>query len=128
MVWHLCVLLYPQVEAGTVNVQLLSGDYRFAVSHLSATLFEGASVDQPAGTLLVLPFARLPTAHFRLKTDWKLPNGRSPEQHHLFPHVPLGGGQRQTPIVVSAACSLCLEVLDSAVEQERRMKLVGGTC
>jgi hypothetical protein len=91
----------PQVEAGLVSGQLLSGDYSLSAQQLTATLFEGAGVDQPAGTLLVLPFARMPAARLRLKLDWKLPNGRQPDQHHLFPHVP-PQGRRQEPVVVSA--------------------------
>lgn len=56
----------PQVEAAGLSGQLLSGDYTLAAQQLSATLFEGASVgDQPAGTLLELPFARMPGVQFR---------------------------------------------------------------
>lgn len=43
---------------------------------------------------------RLPSLPHRLKLDWKLPKGRAPEQHHLFPHVPLGAGQLQPPVSV----------------------------
>ncbi|GAB4818387.1 hypothetical protein N2152v2_005433 [Parachlorella kessleri] len=88
------------VEANEVSGQLLSGDYSLAVRDLQATLFEAAGVDQPAGTLLVLPFASMPAAEFRLKLDWRLPKGRQPDQHHLFLAVPLEG-QLQAPVMLA---------------------------
>lgn len=37
----------------------------------------------------------------RLRMDWKLPGGRSPDDHHLFPRELPPAGQLQAPVYVS---------------------------
>ena len=117
----------PQVEAPSVSGRLVTGDYTLSAQGLTATLFEGAGVEQAAGTLLVLPFVRFPAAEFRFKLDWKLPAGRSPDDHQIFPHAPLPEG-RQGPVVVSRRGRCCLRGVAPLFEGAGPARLCGPAC
>ncbi len=61
------------------------GDHSINFQNLSCSFYQGAGVESPGGALLVLPFVHAPVAKLRMKLGWKLPKGRLPQEHHLFP-------------------------------------------
>ncbi|KAL4444145.1 hypothetical protein ABPG75_011882 [Micractinium tetrahymenae] len=86
------------VEARDLTGRVLSGEYELGMADLRVTLHRSAGVQQLGGTLLALPFVHAPRTAVRLSVDWKLPGGRSPDDHHLFPRDPPPAGALQGPV------------------------------
>ena len=54
---------------------------------------QAVGLDEPAGTLHMLPLIDFPACDLGLGFDWLLPAGRSALEHHLFPvPVPVSFG------------------------------------
>ena len=61
---------------------------------------QAGGLEQPAGSMLVLPLLDFPNGQYILSSTWRLPNGRDGNQHHLFPvEVPTDPTARQGPML-----------------------------
>ncbi len=79
-----------------------SGDHSVNFQNLSCSFYQDAGVDAPGGALIVLPFIHAPVAKLKVKLGWKLPNGRLPQDHHLFPPTVLSSSSGvQAPVVLA---------------------------
>lgn len=68
--------------------------------YLLSTCTQAAGLEQPAGSMLALPLLDFPNGQYILSSNWRLPNGRDGNQHHLFPvEVPSDPMARQGPML-----------------------------
>ncbi|KAK9806263.1 hypothetical protein WJX72_007766 [[Myrmecia] bisecta] len=78
-----------QVNASQLRVHLgYGGQIKLMANGASASAYSAAGTDQPAGTLFMLPLVDFPTAQLVISSTWHLPDGRSPDDHHIFPLDP----------------------------------------
>lgn len=88
------------IRASQVHGELQKGEMFLDCKDFSCTLFQAGDVTQGSGVLVALPFIEAPSAKFRVQVTWKLPNGRDPANHHLFPPR-VTEGSIQEPVIVS---------------------------
>lgn len=86
------------IKAAKALVQLVAGEISLSLHGLASTLFKSAGMVHGGGALLALPFVHADTARIGMKIGWKLPHGRGPNEHHIFPAVP--NAEVQPPVVV----------------------------
>ncbi|KFM25649.1 Aprataxin [Auxenochlorella protothecoides] len=76
------------LAAHRVGAELAEGVAELRLAGLAVDAFEAVGLDGPAGGLLRLPMLAVPALTLRLEAGWRLPGGRTPRQHHLFPPTP----------------------------------------
>ena len=85
------------IRAAMAEGNFCNGDHSLNFKNLTCSLYQDAGVDAPGGALMALPFVHAPVASVRIQLGWKLPYGRSPDSHHIFPVVPPKDGS-QAPV------------------------------
>lgn len=105
-----------RVAAAAAEGRLEAGEAAWTLRGLACTLYQAAGVEHGGGAVLVLPFIHSPVARVSLRAGWRLPGGRDPEDHHLFP-AEVGPGT-QLPVLVSRRCAARC----GAVQHEREIK------
>ena len=89
------------IRASSAEVHFgAAGHHSFDFQGFSCNLYQSTGVESPGGSLLALPFIHAPVAKINVQFGWKLPGGRLPGNHHLFPPVAPEEGL-QVPIVLA---------------------------
>ena len=80
-----------QVRASSADLLLAAGSAVLDACNVTATAHTLAQDLARMGCLLALPVADISALHVDVKATWLLANGRSADDHHIFPREVRGG-------------------------------------
>lgn len=80
------------IRAALAEGTITDGEHTLNFKGFTCSLYQDAGVESSGGALMALPFVHAPVASLRMQLGWKLPNGRDPLDHHIFPDIPPENG------------------------------------